>query len=78
MHKFDNDFSNDIIKKLECNIDIDKLYFKSIHFKDEIGVFSYYYQYDENIYPVFLFEEFIIDDFNDYISLIIRKNYFCF
>ena len=77
-HKFDKDFSNDIIKRFECKYDIDQLYYKAIHFKDEIGVFSFYSKItDDDIFPVFLFEEFINDDFIEYISVMISKNDFC-
>ena len=84
LHKFDKNFSGDKILKIKTNLEIEKLFCKCIHLKDEIGIFSSYYNYsDLEPYPFFLFKEFKNDNFQDYLpslynesKIIIRKNYF--
>ena len=67
LHKFEKDFSDDLILQIETNLEVEKLYYKCIHLKGEVGVFSYYDEYSSNVYPVFLFKEFTNEYFNNYL-----------
>ena len=82
LHKFENNLSNQVILPLNCNVDtdVDKMFYKCIHLKGNVGIFSSYYKYT-NINPFFLFKEFKNGNFTDYLpsiytdsKIIINKN----
>ena len=58
IRKYDSDFSNPIDYKFESNIQIEENYYKCIHLKGEIGVFSYYKYINDIPYPYILLKEF--------------------
>ena len=68
LHKFESDLSNEVIESLNCNInsDAELMFYKCIHLKGNVGIFSSFYKYT-NINPFFLFKEFKNDDFTDYL-----------
>ena len=56
LHKFNkDDFSNEKVEKYPSNYYSDKFFLKCIHLKDNIGVFSSFYELEE-IYPFFMFK----------------------
>ena len=85
LHKFNkDDFSNENVTKYISNYYEEKFYYKCIHLKDNIGVFSSFYQLEE-IYPFFMFKEFKDDKFENYLNssyvdstIIIKKSDFLY
>ena len=66
LHKFELDFTDPIILKLDTNYYAENIFYKCIHLKDEIGIFAYYKK-PNNIYPFFLFKEFKENKFINYL-----------
>ena len=58
LHKFEKDFTSPVILEFETNYYVDKLFYKCIHLKDNIGIFAYYKKESNDIYPYFLFKDF--------------------
>ena len=61
IRKYGEGFTDPIDYQIESNIDINAIYFKCIHLKDEIGVFSYFKSINNTNYPYLLFKEFNIE-----------------
>ena len=58
MVKYEHDFTNYRYTSIKSTINDELTFYKCIHLKEELGVFSYYY-YDANkYYPIILFREF--------------------
>ena len=83
LHKFEIDFTSPIILRLDTNYYVDKIFYKCIHLKDEIGIFAYFYKISNYIYPFFLFKEFRETEFINYLNnsytnstIVITKNVF--
>ena len=64
--KYDDKFQNKINSNFPLPYYNENIFFKAIHIKGEIGVFSYYLQEGSSFFPVLLFREFN-NDFNFYL-----------
>ena len=69
--KYDINLENKIISDFQLNYIDEKIFFKSIHLKGEIGVFAYYEYYSDSIYPFLTFKEFnkTKNGFENYLNL---------
>ena len=58
MVKYENDFSDYIDESIKSTINDEFTFYKCIHLKEELGVFTYYYNETNKFYPILLFREF--------------------
>ena len=68
LHKYDINLSNEKILTITSSIDNENLFCKSIHFKQDIGIFSSYCTISNIQYPFLLIREFSSDNFVNYLS----------
>ena len=69
IYKIEKNLNNQLISSYPSNINTDKLFTKCIHLKEDVGVFSIFYKYDNNkIKPFFIFKELKNNQLNNYLS----------
>ena len=70
IRKYKSDFSDPIDYTFENTIDNEEVFYKCVHLKGEIGVFSFYKKINNDPYLSFMFKEFNIEknQFDDYLS----------